>query len=159
MRCTWLALLIAPMSQSRSSNCLSKFKLRICFEFRISNFELPAWLLLTLFLLFPASLRADNKLTGTIIGTAGSWNNSGNTKEKAMDGNLSTFFDGPDPGTGEWVGLDFGSGVSNTISQVRYCPRGGWAARMVGGKFQGANVADFSVAIDLFTLPAAPAEA
>jgi uncharacterized repeat protein (TIGR03806 family) len=148
------------MFQSRSKSFLSKFKLRICFEFRISIFELPAYFLLTLFLLCSASsVRADNKLTGTIIGTAGSWNNSGNTKEKAMDGNLSTFFDGPDPGTGEWVGLDFGPGVSNTISQVRYCPRGGWSARMVGGKFQGANVADFSVAIDLFTLPAAPAEA
>ncbi len=114
---------------------------------------------LTSFLLGPLPARADNKLTGTIIGTSGSWNNSGNTKEMAMDGNLSTFFDGPDPGTGEWVGLDFGSGVSNTISQVRYCPRSGWASRMVGGKFQGANAADFSGAIDLFTLAAAPAEA
>src|SRR5437660_1769056 len=55
---------------------------------------------------------ADNKLGGVIIGTSGSWNNSGNTKEKAMDGNLSTFFDGPDPGTGEWVGLDFSAGNS-----------------------------------------------
>src|SRR5882672_1215197 len=148
------------MSQSLSNNLISKFRLRICFEFRVSNFEFLASFLLILFLFSSAApLRADNKLTGTIIGTAGSWNNSGNTKEKAMDGNLSTFFDGPDPGTGEWVGLDLGAGVSNTISQVRYCPRSGWAGRMVGGKFQGANAADFSGAIDLFTLTAAPAEA
>jgi len=87
---------------------------------------------------------ADTKLTGTIIGTSGSWNNSGNTKEKAMDGSLTTFFDGPDPGTGEWVGLDLGVNVSNAVSQIRYCPRSGNANRMVGGKFQGANAADFS---------------
>ena len=112
---------------------------------------------MTLFLLCSAGrARADVKLSGTIIGTAGSWNNSGNTKEKAMDGNLSTFFDGPDPGTGEWVGLDFGAGVSNTISQVRFCPRNTYAGRMVGGKFQGANALDFSDAIDLFAITSAP---
>ena len=59
---------------------------------------------LTLFtLVLPA--RADVKLSGTIIGTPGSWNNGGNTKEMAMDGSLSTFFDAPDA-NGDWVGLD-----------------------------------------------------
>ena len=47
-------------------------------------------------------------MTGTIIGTMGSWNNSGNTKEKARDGSITTFFDAP-TGTGVWVGLDCGT--------------------------------------------------
>src|SRR2546425_12254945 len=41
------------------------------------------------------TVRGDIKLSGTIIGTSGSWNNGGNTKEKAMDGDLATFFDAP----------------------------------------------------------------
>jgi uncharacterized repeat protein (TIGR03806 family) len=110
-------------------------------------------------LLGVSSLVADNKLSGTIIGTPGSWNNSGNTREKAMDGSLTTFFDGPDPGTNEWVGLDLGAGTNKIISQVRYCPRANYPGRMVGGKFQGANAGDFSDAIDLFTVTAAPAQA
>jgi uncharacterized repeat protein (TIGR03806 family) len=100
---------------------------------------------------------ADSLLTGTIIGTSGSWNNGGNTKEKAMDGSLTTFFDAP-TANGDWVGLDLGANVSKVISQVRYCPRSGQTGRMVGGKFQGANAADFSDALDLFTLTAAPVE-
>jgi uncharacterized repeat protein (TIGR03806 family) len=106
-------------------------------------------------LTFPVNVRADYKLSGTIIGTPGSWNNAGNTKEKAVDGSLSTFFDAPDA-NGDWVGLDLGAGVSNTITQVRYSPRSGQTARMVGGKFQGANAADFTGAIDLCTVTSAP---
>ena len=49
-----------------------------------------------------------------------------------FDGNLSTFFDGPDA-TGDWVGLDFGVGVSNVIGQINYWPRISEASRMVGG--------------------------
>src|SRR6266550_4717036 len=101
--------------------------------------------LLTLLTLLTAAFpaRADFKLSGTIIGTSGSWNNAGNTKEKAMDGSLSTFFDAPDA-SGDWVGLDLGMNVAKVVSQVRYCPRSGNASRMVGGRFQGANGADFS---------------
>ena len=39
------------------------------------------------------------KLTGGIIGTAGSWDNSGNTITNVFDGNLNTFFDAPDRAT------------------------------------------------------------
>src|SRR3954470_21565887 len=99
--------------------------------------------LLLLLLAVPSLARADFKLSGTIIGTSGSWNNGGNTKEKAMDGSLTTFFDAP-TGNGDWVGLDLGTSVSKVVSQVRYCPRSGSAGRMTGGKFQGANAADFS---------------
>jgi hypothetical protein len=88
------------------------------------------------------------QLTGSIIGTPGSWNNSGNTIAKVFDGSLSTFFDGPDA-NGDWVGLYFGASVSNAITQINYCPRSGEEGRMVGGIFQGANQADFSDAVPL----------
>jgi glucuronoarabinoxylan endo-1,4-beta-xylanase len=97
-----------------------------------------------------------SKLTGAIIGTAGSWNNSGNTIAKVFDNNLSTFFDAPD-GNGAWAGLDFGVGVSNVITRIKYCPRTGNESRMVGGIFQGANQADFSDAVTLFTVATQPA--
>lgn len=97
-----------------------------------------------------------SKLTGAIIGTAGSWNNSGNTIAKVFDNNLTTFFDGPDA-NGDWVGLDFGVGVSDVITRVNYCPRSGFESRMVGGLIQGANQPDFSDAVTLFTITTQPA--
>ncbi|TYQ17018.1 UNVERIFIED_CONTAM: dockerin type I repeat protein [Acetivibrio alkalicellulosi] len=96
------------------------------------------------------------KLTGTVIGTAGSYNNSGNTIDKVFDNNLNTFFDGP-ASNGCWVGLDFGIGVSNVIMQINYSPRSNYQHRMVGGIFQGANRADFSDAVTLFTITTQPA--
>jgi len=98
-----------------------------------------------------------SKLTGTIIGTADSWGGSGNTIAKVFDNNLTTFFDAPDPGNGDWVGLDFGMGVSNIITRINYCPRSGSESRMVGGIFQGANQADFSDAVTLFIITTQPA--
>ena len=97
-----------------------------------------------------------SKLAGTIIGTAGSWGGSGNTIAKVFDNNLTTFFDGPDA-NGDWAGLDFGVGVSNVITRINYCPRSGFESRMVGGVFQGANQADFSDAVTLFTVTTQPA--
>lgn len=94
------------------------------------------------------------KLTGTIMGTSGSYNNLGDTKEKAMDGDFATFFDAP-VASAAWVGLDLG--VAATIAQVRYCPRTGNATRMVGGKIQGSSTADFSSDVtDLLTIDSAP---
>ncbi|MBC7623749.1 MAG: discoidin domain-containing protein, partial [Aeromicrobium sp.] len=94
------------------------------------------------------------KLTGTVIGTTGSW--SGTTsddKSKAFDGSLSTFFDAPT--SVGWAGLDFGS--NKTLSQVKYAPRSGWASRMTGGKIQGSTTADFSSGVtDLFTISGTP---
>jgi fibronectin type 3 domain-containing protein len=95
------------------------------------------------------------KLTGTIIGTLGSYNSSGNTITNVFDNNLNTFFDGP-TGNGCWVGLDFGVGASNLITQINYCPRSGFESRMVGGIFQGANQSNFSDAVTLFTVTAQP---
>ena len=96
------------------------------------------------------------ELTGGIIGTAGSWGNSGNTITNVFDNDLNTFFDASG-GNGDWVGLDFGVGVSNVIKQINYCPRSGFESRMVGGIFQGANQASFSGAVTLYTVTAQPA--
>ena len=96
------------------------------------------------------------QLAGAIIGTAGSYNNSGNTIANVFDGSLTTFFDAP-VGNGAWVGLDFGAGVSNVITQINYYPRSGFESRMVGGVFQGANQAGFSDAVTLYTVGTQPA--
>jgi poly(hydroxyalkanoate) depolymerase family esterase len=95
------------------------------------------------------------RLTGAIIGTSGSWNNLGNTITNVFDGNLNTFFDAPS-GDGAWAGLDFGTGVSNVITQINYCPRSGFESRMVGGILQGANQANFSDAVALYTVVSQP---
>ena len=96
------------------------------------------------------------KLTGTIIGTSGSWgNNPATTKEAAMDGSLTTFYDALHS-TGDWVGLDLGT--ARVITQVKYCPRSNYVSRIIGGQFQGSNTADFSSGVvTLFTISATPA--
>ncbi len=96
------------------------------------------------------------KLTGGIIGTAGSWGGSGSTITNVFDGDLNTFFDAPN-GNGAWVGLDFGAGVSSVITMINYFPRSGSESRMTGGIFQGANQANFSDAVTLFTIASQPA--
>jgi aryl-phospho-beta-D-glucosidase BglC (GH1 family) len=98
------------------------------------------------------------KLAGAIIGSSGSWGNSGNTSTNVFDGNLNTFYDAVN-GSGDWAGLDLGSGAAGIVMQIKYCPRAGWASRMVGGQFQGANVANFSSGVvTLFTVASAPPE-
>lgn len=98
---------------------------------------------------------ANDSLPGTVIGTAGSYNNSGNTRDRAFDNDISTFFDSPNA-DGSWVGLDLGS--QRWVRTIRFAPRNGLAARMVGGVFQGSNDANFaSGVVNLATLTAAPA--
>jgi alpha-glucosidase len=96
----------------------------------------------------PASPGANCFLAGSIIGTSGSWSNDGSTITNVFDGNLNTFFDGPDA-SGDWAGLDLGGGNQNIVSMIRYCPRLTWGMRMIGGQFQGANTLDFSNAVTL----------
>ena len=105
----------------------------------------------------PQAALSFPKLAGGTIGTPGSWNNSGDTIANVFDGDLTTFFDAPDPGSGDWVGLDFGASVSNVITQINYCPRSGFESRMVGGIFQGANQSAFSGAVTLCTITNQPA--
>lgn len=95
------------------------------------------------------------KLTGAIIGSPGSWNNSGNTIAKVFDGNTGTFYDAVN-GTGDWAGIDL-SNTNSTLVQIKFCPRATFAARMLGGQFQGANDPDFSSGVvTLFTISATP---
>lgn len=96
----------------------------------------------------------EQKLTGEIIGTEGAWGDGDRTKEQAMDGDERTFFDGPTD-SGSWVGLDLGD--RRQITAVRFAPRRGFAGRSIGGRFQGANDASFSDAVDLYTIQAGEA--
>jgi fibronectin type 3 domain-containing protein len=103
-----------------------------------------------------AAVTVGNKLVGTLIGTSGSYgNNPATTKAAAVDGNLATFFDAPQS-SGAWVGYDFGADSSAVVSSINFAPRTGYASRMVGGTFQGANKPDFSDAVTLTTVTALP---
>jgi hypothetical protein len=106
----------------------------------------------------PISVTVYNpvKLSGTIIGTDGSFGNvASTTKTAAMDDNLSTFFDS-NVSNGAWVGIDMGRNVRALVSQVKYAPRSGYASRMTGGMFQVAAKADFSDAMTIWTVSDAP---
>jgi hypothetical protein len=95
-----------------------------------------------------------SECAGTLIGTAGSYLNEGNTIANAVDGNLSTYFDAP-TNSGSWVGIDFGG--TQYISAVSYAPRKGWEDRMAGGEIQASNTADFSSGVvTLLTIQLAP---
>jgi hypothetical protein len=86
----------------------------------------------------------SDQLTGTVIGTSGSYGGLGNVAAKAEDGSTSTFFDGP-TANGDWVGLDLGS--AKQITSVEYASRSGFASRMDGGTFQASNSATFSTGV------------
>ena len=103
------------------------------------------------------SATPDWQLYGVIIGTDGSYNNAGATKETVFDGSLKNFFDAPS--SVAWAGLDLGEGASAVITEIRYCPRDNFSSRMVGGKFQGSNTADFSSGVaDLLTITTQPTD-
>ena len=92
-------------------------------------------------------------LGGTIIGTAGTYNikRGNNTIEKVFDDDISTYFDAPSPGNGDWVGLDLET--PQTITAIAYAPRKHFKHRMIGGLFQGSNTADFSSGVVNLALP------
>ena len=94
------------------------------------------------------------KLTGTTIGTSGSYANQGATIAKATDGDLTTFFNAP-TASGSYVGIDLGS--AKTVAQIQFAPKSTAASRMVGGVFQASNSANFSGAVTVYTVTAAPA--
>lgn len=97
---------------------------------------------------------ATDQLFGTVIGTDGSFNNVGASRETVFDGSLRNFFDGPD--SISWAGLDLGEDAAAIITSIKYCPRDRYAGRMAGGKFQGADTADFAAPVDLFTITEHP---
>lgn len=98
-----------------------------------------------------------HKLTGKVIGTNGSYQGQGNTKDKAFDGNLDTFFDAPQNNATAWVGIDLGD--AKVITQIKYAPRAEFPERMVGGRFQGSNSPTFrGDQTELFSVAAEPAK-
>ena len=103
----------------------------------------------------PATVKTNSPLSGSVIGTTGSYNNGGTTIAKAFDNNLSTFFDGAVP-NGNYAGLNLGA--TYKITQVAFVPRLGWSSRMVGGSFQGSNDGSFATGVTtLATISSAPA--
>lgn len=78
--------------------------------------------------------------------------NSGNTTAgNAFDGDVTTFFDGLSEA---YMGMDYGS--PQKVVKIRFYPRTGWTARMIGGKFQGSN--DNNEYTDLYTIGFNPEE-
>ena len=60
--------------------------------------------------------RGGAKLNGAGYGTPGSWNNDGNTFAKAIDGNVSTFFNAPTDTA--YVGIDTGNSGSSELTSI-----------------------------------------
>ena len=61
----------------------------------------------------------NEKIQGTAIGTAKTWNNTTLTYDKPFDGDVDTFFDAADDSS--WTRLDFGE--PRRISKIRFLPR------------------------------------
>ena len=102
---------------------------------------------------------ADDKLTGTVIGTLESVDYSNtsapsltvNTRDCAFDGDLKTFFASYERSY-TWTGLDLG--IPHVITRVGWSPRndsqGG--KRVLLGVFEGANREDFMDALPLYVI-------
>lgn len=99
---------------------------------------------------------ATEQLFGSVIGTSGSFDSLGATRELAFDGSLENFFDGPD--SVSFAGIDLGAGISAVPTLVKYTPRKHLGSRMLGGTFQASNTADFSSVTHLYTVIEAPAD-
>lgn len=95
------------------------------------------------------------KLTGTLIGHSGSYqNNTATTIAAAVDGDITTYVDGA-TATG-FVGYDLGAGKAAVLKSVRYVPRSTHASRMANGEIRGANdptLSDYKV---LYTITETP---
>lgn len=89
-------------------------------------------------------------LSGKVCSYGDIWgNDANNAPEKVFDNNPFTFYDA-NIADGAWVGLDLTNKYK--ITKIRFCPRSSHPQRMTGGKFQGANMPDFSDAADLYTV-------
>ncbi len=113
-----------------------------------------------IFLLLAISLHtmADDRLTGTVIGTAetvdyatSQRSTTVNTCANAFDGNLNTFFASWDRNY-TWAGLDLGSPY--VITRVGWSPRHDALGpeRVQLGVFEGANRPDFMDALPLYLI-------
>jgi hypothetical protein len=85
--------------------------------------------------LLPYTSATLRELTGTVIGTLGSYgNNASRTRDKAFDKDITTFYDAASDGG--WPGLDLGTASYRHLHSIQYCPRESLPARMVNGQFQ-----------------------
>lgn len=62
---------------------------------------------------------------------------------RAFDNNTANFTE-PGGADNAWVGVDLGAGNAAKVTAVRFFPRANEANRMLYGRFQGSNTADFS---------------
>ncbi|HEU5397428.1 MAG TPA: alginate lyase family protein, partial [Verrucomicrobiae bacterium] len=104
----------------------------------------------------------NDLIAGAVIGSPGSYNNTGATIVNAFDNSFETFYDATNA-SGDWTGIDPGLGASSVgcvITRIEYAPRPGFAGRMVGGEFQGALDGDpgFANPITLYTVTNQPAD-
>ncbi|HEY4454572.1 MAG TPA: beta-N-acetylhexosaminidase [Pseudonocardiaceae bacterium] len=100
---------------------------------------------------------ADTQLTGAPYGTSPGWGNGPNTFDKAFDGDPATFFDYAQP-DGGYTGIDLGAGHAAPVTAIRFVPRAGQLARMVGGVFQGCTDGPASGCHTLATVDWTPGE-
>ncbi|CAI6084147.1 right-handed parallel beta-helix repeat-containing protein [Cohnella sp. JJ-181] len=105
-----------------------------------------------------ATTSVQIKLTGTIFSDGGGAQGTTPTANKVYDGNTATFYDAA-TATGAYAGIDLDAGNAKAITKIRFYPRDGQAARMVGGKFQGSNTSSSSGFTDLYTVTTQPANA
>lgn len=108
---------------------------------------------------FATAALADDRLTGTVIGTTESvdYSNTGspsttvNTRENAFDGDTNTFFASWERSL-TWVGLDLGT--PHVITRVAWSPRndGQGPKRVNLGVFEGANREDFMDAVPIYII-------
>lgn len=104
----------------------------------------------------PVMLNADEKLSGTPIGTERCWDYETNslvmnTAYKLFDGNLDTYF-ATEARSYTWAGLDLGT--PHVITRVGWSPRNDVQGekRVLLGVFQGANSPDFLDAVPIYII-------
>ncbi len=73
-------------------------------------------------------------LENAVITGSANWNNGPDVVEKAIDGDIKSFFDGVEQG---WLEIDLGQ--KTEIDAIGYAPRDGFAGRMTQGRFYGSN--------------------
>ncbi|MGP4040362.1 cohesin domain-containing protein [Gracilibacillus sp. D59] len=93
-------------------------------------------------------------LTGTPFGAGPPWAPGGEF-DKALDGDITTFYDYSEA-NGGYTGIDAGEDNQVVLSEVRFYPREGFTRRMTGGKIQGSNVSSTEGFVDLYTIPSEP---
>lgn len=115
-------------------------------------------LLLLMFLPSVPLFAESHLLSGTVIGTAESYDYSAgeasttvNTAANAFDGNLNTFF-ASNERSKTWVGLDLGE--PHIITRVGWSPRNGSVGpkRVILGLFEGANDPNFMDGVPLYLI-------